>query len=46
VLQSVKDDRKNKKKYIKESRKKKAAVDAMGILAARKSPEPKKAAAK
>jgi hypothetical protein len=42
VLQSVKDDRKNKKKYIKENRKRMAQVDAMGILAARKSPETKK----
>jgi hypothetical protein len=38
----VKEDRKDKKKYIEESRLKKAAVDSTGILASRKSPEPKK----
>jgi hypothetical protein len=39
VLQSIKDDRKNKKKYVKECQiNKKAAVDATGIMAARKLP--------
>jgi hypothetical protein len=33
VIQSVKEDRKNKKNYIKENLKKKASVDATGILA-------------
>jgi hypothetical protein len=46
VLQSVKEDRKNKKKYIEESRLKKQAVDATGKLASRKSPEPKTRPAK
>jgi hypothetical protein len=46
VLLSVKEDRKDKKKYIKESCLKKAAVDSTGFLALRKSPEPKKPPAK
>jgi hypothetical protein len=46
VLLAVREDRKDKKKYIKQSRLKKAAVDSTGIMASRKSPEPKKTPAK